>query len=192
MGVYKSNTSASTDEKKQFENLMDLCSTKCMLQTIKEPTREKNTLELFFTNGTSLITSIGVYKSALSDHDLVEISTNYTFDKQTEMGNIDESEDYDLRNLNFYAKNINWKSINDEINLIQWEDIYKEKDTLEISKDLEEKILKICIKNFSKKTQMRKSPRTPKERRKIVNRIRMLRRNKDKKARKKELKSTNK
>merc|ERR1711954_422328 len=188
MGVYKSNTSASIDEKKQFEKLMELCSTKCMLQTIKEPTREKNTLELFFTNGTSLITSIEVYESALSDHSLVEISTNYTFDKQTEMGNIDESEDYDLRNLNFYAKNINWKSINDEINLIQWEDIYKEKDTLEISKDLEEKRLNICIENFPKKTQMRKNPRTPKERRKIINRIRMLRRNKDKKSTKKRAK----
>ena len=165
---------------------MDLCSTKCMLQTIEEPTRGKNTLELFFTNEASLITSIGVYKSALSDHDLVEISTNYTVDKQTEMGNTDESEDCDLRNLNFYAKHVNWNSINDDIKLVQWETIYKEKDTLEISKDLEEKILNICMKNFPKKTQMRKNPKSPpKERKKIINRIRMLRRDKDKKARKK-------
>ena len=106
---------------------------------MKNLLEKKNTLELFFTNETSLITSIGVYKSALSDHDLIEISTNYTIDKQTEMGNIDESDDCDLRNLNFYAKHVNWNSINDDINLVQWESLYKEKDTLEISKDLEEK-----------------------------------------------------
>ena len=187
--IYKPYANALTDEKKQFENLMDLCSTKCMLQTIEEPTRGKNTLELFFTNEASLITSIGVYKSALSDHDLVEISTNYTVDKQTEMGNTDESEDCDLRNLNFYAKHVNWNSINDDIKLVQWETIYKEKDTLEISKDLEEKILNICMKNFPKKTQMRKNPKSPpKERKKIINRIRMLRRNKDKKSKKKRAK----
>ena len=187
--IYKPYANALTDEKKQFENLMDLCSTKCMLQTIEEPTRGKNTLELFFTNEASLITSIGVYKSALSDHDLVEISTNYTVDKQTEMGNTDESEDCDLRNLNFYAKHVNWNSINDDIKLVQWETIYKEKDTLEISKDLEEKILNICMKNFPKKTQIRKNPKgPPKERKTIINRIRMLRRNKDKKSKKKRAK----
>ena len=190
--VYKSNTNATTDEKKQFEKLLDLCDTKCMLQIIKEPTREKNTLELVFTNETSLITSIGVSKSKLSDHDSIEISTNYTINKQTEVRTIDENKDCDLKNLNFYAKTVNWKAINDDINLIQWENVYKEKDTLEISKDLEEKILNICMENFPKRTQMRKNSRTPRERRKIINRIRMLRRNKDKKARKKGLKSTSK
>ena len=42
-------------------------------------------------------------------------------------GNTDESEDCDLRNLNFYAKHVNWNSINDDINLVQWESIYKKK-----------------------------------------------------------------
>merc|ERR1711954_86915 len=94
----------------------------------------------------------------------------------------------DLKNLNFYAKTVNWKAINDDINLIQWENIYKEKDTLQISKDLEEKILNFCMENFPKRTQMRKNSRTPRERRKIINRIRMLRRDKDKKVRKKRAK----
>ena len=111
-----------------------------MLQIIKEPTRGKNTLELVFTNETSLITSIGVSKSKLSDHDSIEIGTNYTINKQTEVRTIDENKDCDLKNLNFYAKTVNWKAINDDINLIQWENVYKEKDTLEISKDLEEKL----------------------------------------------------
>merc|ERR1711954_456102 len=186
--VYKSNTNATTDEKKQFEKLLDLCDTKCMLQIIKEPTREKNTLELVFTNETSLITSIGVSKSKLSDHDSIEIGTNYTINKQTEVRRIDENKDCDLKNLNFYAKTVNWKAINDDINLIQWENVYKEKDTLEISKDLEEKILNICMENFPKRTQMRKNSRTPRERRKIINRIRMLRRDKDKKSKKKRAK----
>ena len=95
-------------KKKQFEKLMDLCDTKCMLQAIEEPTREKNTLELVFTNETSLITSIGVSKSKLSDHDSIEIGTNYTINKQTEVRTIDENEDCDLKNLNFYAKSVNW------------------------------------------------------------------------------------
>merc|ERR1711955_37922 len=138
------------------------------------------------------ITSIRVSKSKLSDHDAIEISTNYTINKQTEVRTFDENEDCDLKNLNFYAKSVNWNSINDNINSVQWENIYKEKDTLEISKDLEEKILNICMENFPKRTQMRKNSRTPKERKRIINRIRMLRRDKDKKSKKKGEKLTSK
>ena len=49
-----------------------------MLQTIEEPTRIENTLDLMFTNEISLITMIEVNNSNHSDHNKVEVSTNYT------------------------------------------------------------------------------------------------------------------
>ena len=74
---YKSNTSATADEKLQFEKLMDICNNQCLLQINEEPTREENTLDLIYTNETSLTTMIEVNKTKLSDHNLIEISTNY-------------------------------------------------------------------------------------------------------------------
>ena len=50
-----------------------------MLQIIEEPTREENTLDLMFTNETGMVTMIEVNKSKNSDHDIVEISTNYSW-----------------------------------------------------------------------------------------------------------------
>ena len=38
---------------------------------------------------------------------------------------------------------------------MQWEDIYRDKDAIEISKDFEERISKLCHENLPKKTQKR-------------------------------------
>ena len=48
-----------------------------ILQMIEELTREENMLDLMFTNEVNLVTMIEVTKSSYSDHDIIEMSTNY-------------------------------------------------------------------------------------------------------------------
>ena len=65
-----------------------------------------------FTNEASMVTMIEVNKTNYSDHNIVELSTNYTTtgnDKNTEM---ESTEDNILKSLNFRAKSANWKKNN--------------------------------------------------------------------------------
>ena len=43
-----------------------------LIQIIEEPTREENTLDLIYTNKTSMIMSVESTKSSLSDHNRIE------------------------------------------------------------------------------------------------------------------------
>ena len=102
-----------------------------MIQAIGEPTREENekksTLDLVYTNDIDLFTEIGVYKSCMSDHHTLEISTSYepkiekrSYEKLYRNINI-------LRELNFYSEDIQWKEVNKRIKEIPWEEVQEKK-----------------------------------------------------------------
>ena len=76
-----------------------------MLQMIEEPTRKENTLDLMFTNEVHLVTMVEVTKSSYSDHNIIEMSTNYLLTEE-EKCNIEQSEDTGFRSLNFQAKTV--------------------------------------------------------------------------------------
>ena len=52
-----------------------------LIQVVDEPTREENTLDLIYTNETSMIMNVESIKSSLSDHDRIEITTNIKIEK---------------------------------------------------------------------------------------------------------------
>ena len=64
---YESHTNATTKEKGQFVNLLSICNSQFMLQTIEEPTRIENMRDLMFTNEISLITMVEVNNFNYSD-----------------------------------------------------------------------------------------------------------------------------
>ncbi|CAL4121129.1 unnamed protein product, partial [Meganyctiphanes norvegica] len=72
------NSSSTTlDEKAQFLKLTEVVDKYNLVQAIEEPTRERNTLDLVFTNDISIFTHIEVLKSSLSDHNQIEVTTNF-------------------------------------------------------------------------------------------------------------------
>ncbi len=77
-----------------------------MLQIIEEPTREENTLDLIFTNEMSLITKIEVNKTNYSDHNIIEVSTNYTTTEHDI--NLVKDTSNIMQSLNFCARSVNW------------------------------------------------------------------------------------
>ena len=81
---YKSYTNATKDQKAQFENLMKVCDSYSMLQTIEEATRKEtttgkeNTLDLLFTNEIEMMGDVDANDTPVSDHKRVEIDTGYS------------------------------------------------------------------------------------------------------------------
>ena len=84
----KTYSQAKEDEKRQFFKMMDVMDSFHLTQTIQEPTRKENTLDLVFTNNTNIFTQIDVSKTILSDHDLIEITTNIP-DENSHMKNFE-------------------------------------------------------------------------------------------------------
>ena len=83
----KINTGATRDEQRQFERLNEQMDEFGLIQIIDEPTREENTLDLIYTNESSMIMNVECIKSSLSDHDRIEITTNIKTRKDDESEN---------------------------------------------------------------------------------------------------------
>jgi len=176
---YKTHTNATADEKQQFEKLLEVCNNHFMLQMIEEPTRKENTLDLMFTNEVSLVTMTEVTKSSYSDHDMIEMSTNYSLTKK-EKCNTEKSEDTGFRSLNFRAKSVNWKNINERIEDIDWEQDFESRDAITGGKNCLEKLTNCAMENAPRRNNQSNGSKIPKERKKLHNRIKMLKRAKHK------------
>ena len=86
---------------------------------VEEPTRKENTLDLMFTNEANLVTAVEVNKSSYSDHNIIEMSTNYSLTEKKK-SNIEQSEDTGFRSLNMRAKTVKWKNITELIENKDW------------------------------------------------------------------------
>merc|ERR1712179_45337 len=124
--------------------------------------RERNTLDLIFTNDISIFTNTEITKSGLSDHHQIEVTTNFKTnnrfvnnDTQNYRG---ESEFWQL---NFRNDNVSWDNINTE----------------ECTYIFMKCLLNICMKLIPRKNTKGKS-RIPRERKKLLNRLKMLKRTK--------------
>merc|ERR1711984_23585 len=169
----------------QFVKLMKICDEKCMLQVIEERTRGENTLDLIYTNEVNLVTDIDVNESALSDHHRIEISTNYEIKEEKIQQNKSEKKDT-MTSLNFHAKEnkINWDMIKKGIKDMEWKKICENGDAIEIIIILLNMLNILCMKGVPRKNNEGKKRGTPKEVKKLLNRIKMLKREKRKAHRK--------
>merc|ERR1711889_14802 len=110
--------------------LLGICNSQFMLQIVEEPTRIENTLDLVFTNEISLITSVEVNNSNHSDHNKIEISTNYTTTEH-ERNNERNEETNVFKTLNFHTKSVNWNNIIRCIEDTNWEQKFETKDSIQ-------------------------------------------------------------
>merc|ERR1712126_320611 len=77
----KTNAGATRKRREQFENPIVETDKFKLVQIIEKETRKKNTLDLIFTNEVDMITNVDVNKLTLSDHNLLEITTNIKTEK---------------------------------------------------------------------------------------------------------------
>ena len=124
-----------------------------------------------------LVVRTEISHSALSDHYLIDLTT--TFKTNVINENIENlSGNEGLRKLNFFSNKIIWKNIITELNSINWEELYTDKDTFECTSILNNIINKICMKNIPIKKAGGGKKRIPKVRKKLLGRLKMLKRGK--------------
>ena len=176
----KMGVGATKEVKTQFERLNEEMDEFGLTQIIEESTRDKNTLDLIYTNEVSMITQVETMKTNMSDHDRIELTTNIkTGNNLTESSESTIKEENCLRGLNFNTENIEWEEIKKELGAIPWLEVFKNKDTDSCLEILLETIIKMCKRYFPKKRRETRSI-IPKKRRKLFNKIKMLRRSKGK------------
>merc|ERR1712055_1052043 len=137
-------------------------------------TRERNTLDLVFTNDISIFTHIEVTKSNLSDHNQIELSTNFKTNK-IKISSEDQiySGETEFWQLKIYNENVSWKTINQEITEIPWQTLFNNKSTEACTNILLKFLLMICIRLIPKKSKRSKN-KIPRERKKLLNRMKIL------------------
>ena len=168
---------ATRDEKNQFEILNAAMDDFGLIQTIEEPTRLKNTLDLVYTNEVSMFSHVEVLKSCMSDHDRIELTTNIKSNESHIVSCVNQNNENCLRKLNFNFESIEWEEMNKELEEIQWIEVFKEKDTELCLEFLMEVIMNLCKKYIPEKKARNRSI-IPKRRKKLFNKIKKLRRSK--------------
>merc|ERR1712105_568930 len=120
-------------------------------------------------------------KSAISDHHRIEISTNYKIKEEKIQQNIGGKK-YTMTSLNFHAKEnkINWDMIKKGIKDMEWKKMCEDGDAIEIIIILLNMLKILYMKGVPRKNNEGKKRGTPKEVKNLLNRIKMLKREKHK------------
>ena len=180
--IMKPGTYGTEDEKSQFNKLMEIMDNYHLVQAIEEPTRKENTLDLVFTNEIDIIKQVGVSRTILSDHDLIEITTDIEWSGRgidRSCGQVDLDDD-DLRRLNFHSEKVPWTRIGLILSKFDWEAIFEGRNVEECTYIFLEIIKMICLEMIPRKNKTSKS-KIPRERKMLLNRIKMLKRKKQSK-----------
>ena len=160
-----SNNSVDTSSKNIFTRFIDRLF---LSQLVDQPTRRANILDLILTNNHELITEIDVLPDSeyLSDHRLIIAKTTLS---QTETPTPNtHPPPQSFRSLNFFHKNINWDSINQKINEIDWENHFLNNPLHENLNFFYQEILNIAREQVPKKKIKKKYPKIPDDRRALM------------------------
>merc|ERR1712240_174513 len=177
----KSYSHGTRDEQNQFNKMMETINKYHLVQTVEEKTRKDNTLDLVFTNNLDLITQIDITGTIMSDHDIIEIETNIVTNSIKTTKNENETDDQvDLRQLNFHHEKIDWEGINKILKEMPWNELFHGLNNENCTELLLYCIKEICLIKIPKKKKRNKN-NIPKERKRLLNRIKMLKRKKRRK-----------
>merc|ERR1712002_1360009 len=184
----KKNTGATREDQRQLESLSEQMDELGLVQVVDEPTRGENTLDLIYTNETSMIMNVESIKSSLSDHDRIEITTNIKTKKDDESEKGKKENDMGMRKLNYTDENVEWGKIRKELEEVQWKEIFNGKDVKTCLNIFLKIIMELCNKYIPMKKTRNKNI-IPKKRKQLFQKIKLLRRSKAKanKKRRKEI-----
>ena len=148
-----------------------------LVQAIEEPTRGKNTLDLIYTNEISMIIQVEVMKSNLSDHDRVEITTNIKYRKNEESNGNKNKKEMGMKKLNYISESIEWKVISKELEEIQWNELFRDKDTETCLNILLKIVMELC-ESYVPEKKAKSGSIIPKRRKQLFQKMKLLRRSK--------------
>ena len=153
----KIEAGGSLVQQEQAAALLNLVNKLCLEQSIIDPTREANTLDIFLTNNDQLLHSILVADSALSDHRLITANCNICTKTQPKLNIEPKNTEMSFKDLNFFNTKTNWDKIKNELDTVNWEMILANKSVDEKHSEISNICLKICEKYVPKRKPVRKS-----------------------------------
>ena len=162
----KKDIGATRAEQRQFERLNEQMDEFGLIQIIEEPKREGNTLDLIYTNETSMIIQVENIKSNLSDKERIEISTNIKTRNEKEPKDNKNEKERGMKKLNYNSDSVEWDKIRKELEEIQWKEIFKDKNTETCLNILLEIIMKLC-ENYIPEKKTRSKSTIPKRRKQL-------------------------
>ena len=154
--------SRSTKEKQCAKYLLNFTDNHFLIQQVHQPTRkDRNILDLVFSNNDESIHEISVERTNMSDHDFVNITCINSFAANNSDVEADERNPFDK--LNFFKAN--WTRINEDLAQIEWDSILTNNQSVDEAVEvLESKIIKVLqdhtpIKETKVPGKVRKIPR---------------------------------
>ena len=130
--------------------LLEFMENNLLSQYVKQPTRQKNILDLFLTNNPNLVLHTTSEETNLSDHNIVSIHTTYNLMSHT------KCEKPQFKNQSFRDINLqkaNFECINTDLNSTDWEylkSICPDNDFPELFRLI---VLQICMEHTPNKSQ---------------------------------------
>merc|ERR1712240_411001 len=121
--------------------------------------REENTLDLIFTNNPEIITQLDISKTIMSDHNIIEVTTNIKDCNELASNNDEATEidETDLRQLNFHHENVSWDEIKEIIKEMPWTELFDRKKNEECTEIFIYFIRIICFWKIPKKRNKNKN-----------------------------------
>ena len=157
------NTVGGTLEmQRQAAALLEFMRVHCLQQMISEPTRQQNILDLFLTNAPEIVGNIEVLNTVISDHKLITVDTCIE-DIQPQKCKKEKLEGFAA--LNFHHKKIEWKKLNEELALIDWERELNAKCVDKMLSLIYEKLFCVCSNFIPKKGELIRKSIIPRDRR---------------------------
>ena len=172
---------ASTEEQQMVKALYEIALENFLIQQIDCPThKDGNTIDLLFTNNSSIIHNAECLPSAVSDHLLMNFSTVYKKSQATD----EETEDprdnenaHDFSCLNFFDANIDWDSLSYKLKNYDWSREFRGSSTSVMMERFTTSCLHICRDHVPtrKNRSASQKQRIPKQRRSLIRRRSHLR-----------------
>lgn len=100
----------------QAEAFLNLASEFCLTQFVHAPTRGDNILDIVMSNNDDLIHNITIYKTNMSDHNIITLTTKLTTDVVRTMNSMNtEHLNVNFNQLNFFSDAICWDELKGEL-----------------------------------------------------------------------------
>jgi hypothetical protein len=171
-GSYLIGSGSTTAVTAQAKKLLELTDDYFLTQIIEKPTRNENILDLVFVNLPEFIKDIVVNKTALSDHNMIEISLDADILRKSPEYKTVRSERVSFRQLNFFSENVNWENIHRCLANVDWKTLIDQTSSVEEAKNnLDDVLLQVCLQNVPQKRKMPKRSRFHSERNTLMKKL---------------------
>ncbi|KAK4309589.1 hypothetical protein Pmani_018786 [Petrolisthes manimaculis] len=134
----------TSEEQVQARSLMELSDREFLSQQIRQPTRQNNILDLFFTNNPASINLHRAENNIFSYHNLITINTTYKRKSTLRYEGNSSAGSSPFKAYNFYTEYIKWEGVQHSISEMDWEQVLAGENPNIMLEVLTSKLLEVC------------------------------------------------